>query len=86
MFTFRRNRIITFASPGVTSGNSFRSQPETFKKTMNTERFNHIMRACRFVTAVFWQNRRDEPLIKSYQEHQRKCDDFVEHCIAKIAK
>jgi len=44
------------------------------------------MRAGRFVTAVFWEQRRDEPLIKFYQDNQRKCDDFVEHAVAKITK
>ena len=53
---------------------------------MYPKRFNHIMGTRGFVTAVFWQNGRDEPLIKFYQDHQGKCDDFVEHCIAKIAK
>lgn len=83
MITFRRNRIVTFASPRVTASNSFRAQPESFKRSMHAKRFNHIMRARGFVPAVFRQNRGNEPLIEFYQYHQRKCDDFVEHALQK---
>jgi len=44
------------------------------------------MRTGGFVAAVFREDGRDKPLIKFYQDNQWKCDDFVEHCIAKIAK
>lgn len=51
---------------------------------MNFQCFDHIAGAGGFITAIFWQQRRDEPLIKFYQNNQRKGDDFVEHCVAKI--
>lgn len=86
MATFRRNRIVTFTSPGMAACNSFCSQPKTFNGAMYLQRFYHIMRTGRFVAAVFREDGRDKPLIKFYQDNQWKCDDFVEHCIAKIAK
>ncbi len=86
MATFRRNRIVTFTSPGMAACNSFGSQPKTFNGAVNLKRFNHIMRARGFVPAVFWQNRGNEPLIEFYQYHQRKCDDFVECAFQNSAK
>lgn len=86
MFTFRRNWVITFSSPRVTARNPLRSQPKTFNWAMDPQCFDHVMGTCRFVAAVFWKKWRNKPLIKLYQYNQWKCDDFVEHCIAKIAK
>lgn len=53
---------------------------------MNLERFNHIVRASGFITAIFRQNWGDEPLIDLDQNNQRKGDDFIEHAVAKISK
>lgn len=50
---------------------------------MNFQRFYHIVRASRFVSAAFWQQRRNEPLVNSDKNNERKVDDFVEHDLQK---
>lgn len=86
MTAFRRNGIVTFTSPRMAPGNSSCSEPKTFKGAMYPQCLDHIMGACRFIATVFRKKRRDKPLIKFYQYNQWKCDDFVKHYIAKIAK
>jgi len=36
------------------------------------------MRAGRFIAAVFGKQGRNKPLVKFYQNYQRKTDDFIE--------
>ena len=86
MFEFWRNRIVTFTSPRMTARNSFGSQPKTFNGAVYLQRSYHIMRTGRFVAAVFREDGRDKPLIKFYQDNQRKRDDFVECAFQNSAK
>ena len=53
---------------------------------MNLQCFHHIMRASRFVSAIFWEQGRNKPLVNFNENYQRKRDDFVERDFQNIAK
>lgn len=77
MFTFWWNRIVTGTTPRMTFCNAFQPQPKAFKQTVNFQSFHHVMRTSGLVAAVFWQKRRNAPLINANQQNQRKSDYFI---------
>lgn len=83
---FWRNGVIAASSPRMAFGNSFHAQPEPFENAVNLQRFYHIMRTRRFVPAVFWQQRRDAPLVNSDQYDQWKSNYFVQYGFQNTAK
>lgn len=44
------------------------------------------MRASWFVSAIFWKQRRNKPLVDFYKNNQRKSDDFINCYFQNITK
>lgn len=77
--TFRRNGIVTFSAPGITTHNPLEGQPTSIKQSMDFERVERVSRTGRLIPASRWQQRRNDDFVKLDQKDKWRYEDFLEH-------
>ena len=67
------DRIVSAASPRVTSGDAADGQVEAFDRAMFSQCFEGILRTCRGEPAAWLLERRYAYLIKTHEQDEREC-------------
>jgi len=73
-----RHRVVAMPAPWVAAANSFHRQPEAIEGTMLFESFQRILAAGRRISAFGPKPRRNNQLVKTYENNKGKGKHLAE--------